>query len=86
MGPETGTKPIHQGQGTGNNEEVSRAGLGRGVAEPELFSQNSLFLWLGHSAGLRWGLKEAGTNQKARTQIMALHAEGSAMLTIGQFL
>ena len=83
MGPETGRKPIHQGQGTGNNEEVSGARQGRGAAEPELFSQNSLFAWLGRSAGLRWGLKEAGMNQKARTQVKPLHAEGSTMLTVG---
>lgn len=37
----------------GSSEEVSRTGHGSDVTEHELFSQDSLYLWLGSSAD--WG-------------------------------
>lgn len=61
---ETEIKPSQQV--LGSNEEGNRTGLGNDVIEHELFSRNSLYSWLGHSARLTWGLKEVGMSQKAR--------------------
>ena len=71
VGLETRRKPIRWGQGTGNTEEVSREGWGRGVAEPGLFSQNSLYSWLGMfcwtRVGPQRGWNELETSHSNRT-------------------